>query len=441
MKKILVLGAGFVAGPLVRYFLERPSAEVIVADIEVEKAKILVGVHPRGKALALNVKDEEALRTEIAESDIVISLVPHMFHPVVAKLCVVLHKNMVTTSYVSEAMKALDKDARRAGIIILNEVGLDPGIDHMEAMRIIHEVKDGGGTILGFTSFCGGLPAPEANTNPFGYKFSWSPRGVLLAGKNAAHYLKDGKETHVPAESLFDHYVMIPIKGLGDFEGYPNRDSFPYIELYGIRETRTMFRGTFRYAGWCETLKKIGEIGLLDQTEKDLRGQTYLGLVKSLIGTGNEKDIKNALRIKLDLRPDSKILDRLEWLGLFSEEPVPLRKGCPLDVLEILMLKKLQYEKGERDMVILQHEFMTRDSTGKKQKITSTFVDFGIPGGDSSMARLVGLPAAAGTRLILEGKIRRTGVSIPVHPEIYGPILEELEEHGIIFEEKKDAAI
>ncbi len=437
MKKILVLGAGFVAGPVVKYFLERPDTDVTVADMELAKAKALVGSRPHGRALALNLRDQGGLNKAVSGADVVVSLVPYTFHPLVAETCIALRRNMVTTSYAGEAMRALDEKARRAGIVILNEAGLDPGIDHMEAIRIIHEVKNRGGKVLGFTSYCGGLPAPEANDNPFGYKFSWSPRGVLLAGKNPAHYLKDGQDVQVSAETLFDHYTMIPIEGLGRFEGYPNRDALPYIGLYGIPETRTMFRGTLRYPGWCETLKAIAELGLLEQEERDLRGKTYADLVRALAGAPKARDLKGKLRGKLDLKPDSKVIDRLEWLGLLSEDRISLERGSPLDALEKLMLKRLQYEEGERDMVVLQHEFVVADDRGEKQKITSTLIDFGVPGGDSSMARTVGLPAAAGARLVLEGRIRRTGVLLPVHPEVYGPILEELEKHGIVFSVKK----
>jgi saccharopine dehydrogenase (NADP+, L-glutamate forming)/spermidine synthase len=428
-----------VAGPLVRYFLGRPGTAVTVADMEIAKAKALVGAQGRGRAIALDLKDGDGLKKEIAGADIVVSLVPYTFHPTVARQCIALAKNMVTTSYAGEAMTALDSNARRAGIVILNEVGLDPGIDHMEAMRIIHGLKDRGGTILGFTSYCGGLPAPDAKTNPFGYKFSWSPRGVLLAGKNAARYLKDGREIRVPAEDLFDHYTMRTIRGLGDFEGYPNRDSFPYIELYGIPETRTMFRGTLRYPGWCETLKKIADLGLLDQTETDLRGMSHREFVARLIGRSGTPDLKAALVERLRLKPGSKVIDRLEWLGLLSGERLPFDRGSALDVLEALMLNKLQYGPGERDMIVLQHEFDAVDADGRREKIMSTLIDYGDPGGDSSMARTVGLPAAVGTRLILDGKIRRKGVCLPVHPEIYEPILEDLEAHGLSFKEERSA--
>jgi saccharopine dehydrogenase (NADP+, L-glutamate forming) len=426
-----------VAGPLVRYFLGRPETTVVVADIEVGKARALVSGHPNGKALALNLGDENRLDGEIGAADVVVSLAPNTFHPIVARHCLARRKNLVTTSYVSDAMTALDEDAREAGLVFLNEVGLDPGIDHMEAMRVIDGIKAEGGRILGFTSWCGGLPAPEANTNPFGYKFSWSPRGVLLAGKSPAHYRKEGRDVLVPAEDLFEHISIVPVAGLGDFEGYPNRNSVPYAELYGITEAPTMFRGTLRYPGWCETMKKIGEIGLLDAAERNLQGMTYVRFVRSLLGMPADWNLKKTLRDKLKIRPDSKVVDRLEWLGLFAEEPISLERGSALDVLESLMLKRLRYAANERDMIILRHEFLTADRTGRPSKLVSTLIDYGVPGGDSSMARTVGYPAAVGTRLILEGRINRKGVLIPVYPEIYGPILDELDRLGVVFKEER----
>jgi saccharopine dehydrogenase-like NADP-dependent oxidoreductase len=441
MKKILILGAGLVAKPLVRYLLDQPDFEVEVASRTVSKAEKLVSNHPHGKAKELNLKDEESLKNEVSNADLVISMVPYSFHPKVAKYCIAYKKNMVTTSYVSEIMKSLEGEARKAGILILNEVGLDPGIDHMEAMRIIHEIEEKGGEVLGFTSYCGGLPAPEANTNPFGYKFSWSPTGVLLAGKNSAQYLKDGQQVFIPSQDLFDNYKIIPIKGLGEFEAYPNRNSLPYIQLYGIQSTKTMLRGTLRNKGWCSTLKKIAELGLLDETEKDWSGLTYKDFLRKLMSDPPEKDTKKALSAYLKIKENLDIIKRFEWLGLLADNPLPLTKGSALDILSARMIEKMQYAQGERDMIILQHEFIASYPGKKKkqkEKITSTLVDFGIPHGDSSMARTVGLPAAISTRLILQGKIKQKGVHIPVIPEIYRPVLEELKELGIAFKEKRE---
>ncbi len=438
MKKVLILGAGLVAKPLVRYLLDQPDFKVEVASRTVSKAVKLIDNHPDGEAKELNLKNEEGLKKEIADSDIVISMVPYSFHPKVAQFCIDYNKHMVTTSYVSEPMQNLDNDAKNAGILILNEIGLDPGIDHMEAMRIIHNVEEKGGEIKGFTSYCGGLPAPEANTNPFGYKFSWSPIGVLLAGKNSAQYLKDGQEVSIPAENLFENFSHITIEGLGEFEGYPNRDSLPYIQLYGIQSTETMLRGTLRNKGWCSTLKKIFDLGLLDQEEKDWEGFSYRDFLRRLMNNPEEQGMKKALSSHLNIEEDSDIIMRLEWLGLLSDDALPVTKGSALDVLGARMLEKLQYGEGERDMIILQHQFIASYPESKKEKITSTLIDFGIPNGDSSMARTVGLPAAIATRLILEGKIEVTGVHIPVIPQIYTPILQELKEMEIVFTEKRE---
>jgi len=438
MKKVLILGAGLVARPLVRYLLDQPNFQVEVASRTVSKAEKLIESHPRGVAKELNLKSDEALKNEVAQADIVISMVPYAFHPKVAQLCIAHQKPMVTTSYVSEAMKNLDGEAKKAGIIILNELGLDPGIDHMEAMRVIHEIHDRGGRLRSFVSFCGGLPAPEANTNPFGYKFSWSPVGVLLAGKNSAEYLMNGEKVSIPAEKLFESYSLRTIEGLGVFEGYPNRNSVPYVKLYGVPETKTMLRGTLRNLGWCETVRTLVRLGVLEQEEKDWTGMTFAGLLRKSLGT-RVKDLRKYVSERLGLHPGLAIFRRLEWLGLFSEDPLPLQKGSALDILGARMIDKLSYAEGERDMIILQHEFVAAYPGNRKEKIISTLVDYGIPHGDSSMARTVGLPAAIGTRMILEGKIKATGVHIPVLPDIYKPILEELKNLEIAFKEKRQA--
>jgi saccharopine dehydrogenase (NADP+, L-glutamate forming) len=437
MKRVLVLGAGLVAGPLVKYLLDQADISVVVADVEAGRAARLVAGHPRGAAVVLDLADRSALAAAIGRADLVVSMVPYTFHPVVAELAIDQGKSMVTASYVSPAMRALDARAKERGVILLNELGLDPGIDHMEAMRVIHEVHDAGGRVLGFTSWCGGLPAPEANTNPFGYKFSWSPRGVLLASKNSAKYLKDGRIVTIPAADLFAHPETIGIPGLGSFEGYPNRDSVAYREAYGIPEAQTVFRGTLRYPGWCETIRKMVELGLLDDTPKDRSGATFLGLMRELGQAAAGADARAAVAARLGLEPGSAVLDRLAWLGLFDETPLPAAKGSALDNMTALMIDRLRYQDGERDMIVLQHEFLARTEAGRTERIVSTLIDYGIPGGDSSMSRTVGLPAAIGARLAVEGRIGLTGVQVPVHPAIYGPILDELETLGVRFEEKR----
>ncbi len=426
MKEILILGAGSVAKPHARYLLNQ-NFHVTIANHLVSKAEKIAG--NKGKALELNVKNDESLEKLVKSADLVVSLLPYIYHVKVANYCIEHGKDMVTTSYVSDSMNQLDGKAKEAGIILLNETGIDPGIDHMSAMKIIHDVHKKGGKISSFYSYCGGLPAPEANTNPFGYKFSWSPRGVLLAGKNSAKYLKDGKVVEVPSEKLFDHYWLMNIDSL-KLEAYPNRNSLPYIDKYGIEEARSMYRGTLRYPGWCKLMKKIVELGLLSTNEETLDGLTYKEWMAKLLDVP-EKELEE----KLAKNVDEEVMERFKWLGLFSDELLPIRRGSPLDVMVARMQEKLYYEKNERDMVILRHEFMA-DYSDKKEKIVSTLMEFGILGGDSSMSRTVGLPSAIAVKLILDGKIKEKGVHIPVKPEIYEPILNELEKQGIKFEEK-----
>ncbi len=435
MKRALVLGAGLVARPLVRYLLDK-GHEVVVASRTVSKAEALVGDHPAGKALALDVKDDAQLEKLVSEADCVISLLPYTYHVKVARHCLEHGVHLVTTSYVSDAMKELDDEARSKGVLLLNEIGLDPGIDHMSAMKIIDEVQGRGGRIVEFVSYCGGLPAPEANDNPFGYKFSWSPRGVLMAGRNDARFLRDGREVFVKGEDLFEHYEMVEVPGAGEFEGYPNRNSLPYVELYGIEGTSTMFRGTLRNKGWCGALKLIAEIGYLDMSERSgLQGRSFASLTAELLGldtaSGGE-ELKRAVAERLSRDPGAPEFAPLEWLGLFSDsEKVEKEPGTVLDALCALMQSKMAFKEGERDMIVLHHSFRIEEADGTTRSATSTLIDYGIPHGDSAMARTVSLPAAIAVDMILGGRLERRGVCIPVTPDLYEPVLEELERLGI----------
>jgi saccharopine dehydrogenase (NADP+, L-glutamate forming) len=432
--RVLVLGAGLVTNPLIQYLLKIPGLELTVATRTVSKAENMIANHPQGKAVALDIESESATRALIEDCDLVISLVPWIYHLNVAKLAIELKKQMVTTSYVSPEMSELDAAARAAGIIILNEIGLDPGIDHMSAMKIIHQVQKDGGVVKGFLSNCGGLPAPEANTNPWGYKFSWSPRGVVLAARNTAKYLWDGKEVSVPGPELFADVHPLEVDELGAFEVYPNRDSLGYQEIYGLEGVDTLKRGTIRNLGHCATWKALADCGWFELTDVNVEGKTYEDVFAGLIGADAELPEALAAFLKIDVGADP--LARMEWLGLLSAATVPGKADTTvLDVLADLLLEKLPYEKDERDMIVLQHDFDAEYPDGRKEHITSSLVAMGIPGGDSAMARTVSLPAAIATRMILEGKITETGVHIPVEPVIYEPVLEELETLDISFKE------
>jgi saccharopine dehydrogenase-like NADP-dependent oxidoreductase len=436
--QVLVLGAGLVARPHVRYLLDVPDFHVVVASRTVSKAEALIDGHPRGKALALDVDDDAALEGLIRDADLAVSMLPYAYHPKVAALCVKHGKHMVTTSYVKDAMRALDGPAREAGVILLNEIGVDPGIDHMSAMKVIHEVEAKGGEISSFVSWCGGLPAPEANDNPFGYKFSWSPKGVLLAGLNPARFQRDGQVVEIPDGELFEHHWPVQIEGLGEFEGYPNRDSLPYADLYQIQPTDWMFRGTLRNTGWCDTLTHIADLGLLSEKPPATQPATLRELTAGILGVSPGADLARVLCERWDLPLDAKPITDLEWLGLLGDDPLPAGKGTPIDILTALMQAKMAYKPGERDLLIMQHEFVAQYAD-HREAITATMIDYGIPHGDTSMSRTVGLPAAIAVRLILQGKIDLTGVHVPVIPEIYEPVLAELRELGIGLTEKTEA--
>jgi saccharopine dehydrogenase (NADP+, L-glutamate forming) len=436
MKKILVLGAGMVSRPMIRYLLVEPDFHVIMASRTVSKAEQMIDGHPQGAAFSLDVNDEKKVENFVSNADVVVSLLPYTYHVKVAEMCIRHKKHMITTSYVSDAMNGLDTKAKAAGILILNECGLDPGIDHMSAMRIIHDVEKNKGKVISFRSTTGALPSHEANNNPFGYKFSWSPRGVLLASRNAAKWLERGKEISIPGEQLFENYFLQDITGVGTFENYPNRNSVPYKDIYGLNDAITVYRGTFRMTGWCETLRNIVALGWLsEELPKGFTGKTYGDLTRHLIGAKPKDNLPVATAGYLGLKPYSAIIKRFEWLGLFSDTLLPKDKNTPLDYLNVLTLQKMSMGDHERDMVVMHHEFIA-EYPSKKEYVTSTLVDYGIPDGDTSVARTVALPAAIAVKMILNKEINMTGVHIPVIPEIYNPILDELEEMGIKFKEK-----
>ena len=343
MKKILVLGAGLVSRPMVRYLLDVPDFEVTVATRTVSKAQELVAAHPRGKAIPLLVDDEAALGRLVSESDLAVSLLPYTYHVKVASHCLKYRKPLVTTSYVSDAMRALDGQAKAAGLIFLNEIGLDPGIDHMSAMKIIHDVQKAGGKVASFMSYCGGLPAPEANDNPLGYKFSWSPKGVVMAGRNDARYLKDGREVSVPGADLFGHRWPLKVAEGFEFEAYPNRNSLPYVEIYGLAGVKTMLRGTLRNFGWCETLKAIADLGVLkdDSVRIDVSRLTPAAWLRQYVpardmtDSAKESDrvqsrsLRADVAAKLGLAPDHAVLERFAWLGRVRFMTPPIRQHEP----------------------------------------------------------------------------------------------------------------
>ena len=441
MKKVVVFGAGLVVRAHVRYLLDH-GFHVTVASRTVSKAEEIIDGHPNGTPMAYDITvAPEKIESIIADHDLAVSLLPWQFHPQVARACLNVGKHMVTTSYVKEEMQALDAEAEKKGIILLNELGVDPGIDHMTAMQVIDRVHAEGGEITTFQSYCGGLPAPEANDNPYGYKFSWSPRGVLLAGLNTSRYRRGGKVYNVPGPELFDHVwpVEVVIDGVPtELQGYANRDSMPYTEVYGIDPRDVMFRGTLRFPSWCAIQKQTARLGWLRTDAIDgLEGKTYADLTAMLAGVDGTDDLKAKLSAHLGIDAAGPELAGMEWLGLFGNDPLP-GPTAPVDILTKRMLQKMSYAEGERDMLVLQHTFVA-EFPDKIERITSTMIDFGIPGGDSSMNRTVDLPATVGVRFILEGRFTHSRGDHSGYPELYEPAMAELQDLGIHFSETVEA--
>ncbi|MEA1913245.1 MAG: saccharopine dehydrogenase C-terminal domain-containing protein [candidate division WOR-3 bacterium] len=433
MKKVLILGAGMVAKPMATYFLER-NIGVVVASRTLSKAESLVAGYLNGKAIKWTVDEEDVLRSLVEEADCVVSLLPYTYHVKVAKICIEKETNLVTTSYLSEEMQNLNEKALKKGVLLLNEIGLDPGIDHLSAQKTVDHIHSKGGNVIAFHSYCGSLPAPEYSDNPFGYKIGWSPKGVALAARNSALYLKDGKEVKILPEDLFGHYFKLDIEGIGKMEIYPNRDSVKYLEKYGIPEAKEIFRGTIRYPSWCDLWLTISQLGLLGTVERDLSGFTYRGFIKDLINSKTD-DLRRGIREYVDFDVPEEVLDKLEWIGLFSDKEIPIKQGGNIDVLVERMKEKLAYKDGEKDIVILQDE-VVGEIEDKKEIFISKLIDFGTVGEDTAIARTVSLPAACAVDLMLKGEIREKGVLIPTKPAIYEPVLEELENVGIKLEEK-----
>lgn len=436
MKKVLILGAGMVVKPMVSYLLER-DFQVTVASRTKSKAGAMIGKHPNGNPVGWTVDDGETLDKMIGEHDLAVSLLPYAHHPMVARKCIAHKKNMVTTSYVKPEMKALDQEAKDAGIIILNEIGVDPGIDHMSAMRVIDHVHDKGGEIEEFYSVTGALVAPEtADDNPFRYKFSWSPKGVVMAGNNDAQYLMNGDVKEVPTKDLFKDIITVNFPEVGKLDIYPNRDSIPYIDLYSIPRAKTMYRGTFRHHGWCESLDTMKEIGLIGYDKFDMSGMSYAGMVAKLIGAEDSGNIRQKVADYLNKDVNAHAINAIEWLGLFSGEKMNRGEDNPFEVTSDLMIDKMMISEEEKDMIAMQHTFVAKYGTNKREVIKSSMLAFGSLATDTAVARTVALPAAIAVNMILNGKIDLSGVHIPVTREIYNPVLDELENLGIALNEE-----
>jgi len=436
MKNVLICGAGMSATDLISYMLQHADQYdwfVTVGDIAVETAEKKIGGHPRGKAVYFDCYDNGIMEQHIKDSDIVISLLPPGMHAAAAKIALRHGAHVVTASYASQEMIDMHEEARKKDLTFLNELGADPGIDHMSGMRSIDSIRGKGGELTSFESYCGSLIAPESNDNPWGYKFTWSPMNVILAGSTGACYYEDGNLRCVPYHQLFENPKKIEILGFKDFEAYENRDSVSFRNKYGLNDIPTFIRATLRYPGFCEAWNLLIKLGLtannypIDDSEK----MTYRDWVASYLPTGN-LNLEDSLADHLGIERGGPLHQKLLWTDLLSERPINRVDGTPAEILLDLLLDKLKFNRGDTDMLVFFERIRYR-LNGKLHEHVSHLVTKGLDHEHTAISRTVGLPAAIGAKLILNGEIKSRGVLYPWTQEVYDPVLDELSELGIAF--------
>jgi saccharopine dehydrogenase-like NADP-dependent oxidoreductase len=444
MKKVLVLGSGQSAAFLVAQLLRDAEADdifVTVGDLDIEVARACVGDHPRGTAVGLDVNDAERRSAEIEHSSIVINMLPAAFQQLVAWDCVNQGRDMLSVSYRDQTTRDLDLDAKRQGVLLLSEMGLDPGIDHMSAMSLIRTIRADGGRIVAFCSYGSGIPAPGQSHNPLRYVLTWDPRNVVMAGQAGAQYIEEGQIKIVPFHNVFQRTWPCEVEGVGTLEAYANRDSLSYMQTFGLEHVRTMIRGTLRYPGWSETWTQIVRLGLPNEGLRipDLAERSYAEVLEMFLplNLGGVSLEQRTARF-LGINPTGGIMDDLRWLGLFSEEPIGCQGDTACAMMVHLLKKKLPLPPDQRDLVLLVHELEVEYPHRPNERVTATMAAEGEPGGFTAMSRTVGLPVAVATRLRLRGDLDLTGSLIPTHPAIYQPILAELEATGLSFTERRE---
>ena len=441
MKKILLLGAGRSATVLIKYLLSHAqewNASVTVGDQLLETAAAKVGTGNAGNAIAFDVTDESERKREIAAHDIIISMLPPHLHLLVAIDCLAFRKHLLTASYVSPELQEMNEAVKSAGLLFMSEMGLDPGIDHMSAMKMIHSIQQQGGTITSFKSGTGGLVAPESDDNPWHYKVTWNPRNVVLAGQGTAQYLENGIRKFIPYHRIFTTTEQFKISGYGKFESYPNRDSLSYISKYGLDNVQTILRSTLRKEGYCSAWNALVQLGLTDDSYvlNNLEEMTYADWVNCYLPHKPKwatKSVKSKTAKFLDLKRDT--LERLEWLGIFEPKLIPISKGSPAQILQQLIEQQWKMQPTDNDMIVMRHEIQYL-LNGEAREQISTLVLKGTDALNTAMASTVGLPLGIMTRLLLQEEFFLTGVHIPVMSQVYLPVLKELETLGIRFVEE-----
>ncbi len=443
MKQVLVLGAGLSTSYLVAQLLEDAERQdwfVTVGDLDQALAREAVGNHARGEAVRFDVNDAGVRSARIEHADVVINMWPAAYQDLVAWDCVNHGRHMISVSYRDQAVRDLDLDAKRKGVMLLCEMGLEPGIDHMSAMSLIQRLRDDGGRIVGFRSYGSGIPAPEQPQHPLRYAVTWDPRNVAMAGFSGAQYMEDGNIKIVPFHQVFHHTWAVEVEGVGKLEAYANRDSMSYMQSFGLQHVKTMIRGTLRYPGWSETWAQIVRLGLPNETLRipELADRSYNDVVKMFLPLNiSSAPIEQRVARFLRISPTGTIMENLRWLGLFSDERIGCTGDTSAAMLVHLLKNRLPLTRDTRDMVVLVHELDVEYPDGDRaaERIRSTLVVEGEPDGFTAMSRTVGLPVAIATRLLLRGELSLTGTLIPTHPSIFAPVLREIEQAGLRFTE------
>lgn len=442
MKHILIIGAGRSSTVLIDYlknYIQQAAVRLSIADADIELAKAKAGTESEKiGALAIDIFNKEALGMAVRQADVVISMVPARFHLPVAEACIAYQKHMLSASYVPGEIRDLNQQAQKAGILILKECGLDPGLDHMTAMEVIDRIKQEGGELDSFKSFTGGLVAPESDNNPWHYKFSWNPRNVVLAGQGVTRYIRNGDYKYIPYHKLFSRTEAIEVEGLGDFEGYANRDSLSYRQVYGIEQIPTLVRGTIRRKGYCSAWDVFVQLGMTDDSYQ-LEGVEKMSrrdFLNAFLTYDETASVEEKLCAYAGIEQGGEEYNKIAWLGLFEDTPLGLKEATPAQVLQKILEEKWQLGPEDKDMIVMQHKFGYR-LRGEKREIIASLVCIGDDPQRTAMAKTVGLPLGIAAKLVLEGRITRTGVHVPISPDIYTPILTELAELGIRMLEKE----
>ncbi|MEP6806600.1 saccharopine dehydrogenase family protein [Flavobacterium sp. FlaQc-47] len=443
MRSILIIGAGRSASSLIRYLLSKSETEnlhLVVADLSLALAEKKTQNHPNATPIALNIFDTNERKSAIEKASIVISMLPAHLHIEIAKDCLEFKKHLVTASYISDAMQGLDEEVKKSNLIFMNEIGLDPGIDHMSAMKVIDEIREKGGNMLLFESFCGGLVAPECDNNLWNYKFTWAPRNVVLAGQGgAAKFIQEGTYKYIPYGTVFRRTEFLEVEGYGKFEAYSNRDSLKYRSIYGLDDILTLYRGTIRRVGYSKAWNMFVQLGMTDDSYimEGSENMSYREFVNSFLPYHPTDSVEIKTRLILKIDQDDIMWDKLLELDLFNpDKKVNLPNATPAQILEKILSDSWTLEPNDKDMIVMYHKF-GYILNGKKQQIDSKMVCTGDDQTYTAMAKTVGLPVAMATLLILNGKITTPGVQLPIKKEVYLPILQELEEYGVIFNEQE----